>query len=396
MDNAQTPQTRPRADSPEDLVGEKLDGRYELIEHLGSGSVGHVYRARDHRLEFREVAVKVLKPGLRDDQVARFRREALLTGGLSSPHLVQVTDFSTLPDGRSYLIMQLLRGRNLNVLLHQEGKLPIERALKIADGILAGLEAAHIAGVVHRDLKPENIFIVEEPGVRDHVKIVDFGFARVFHGGGDGLDVTGEAQIVIGTVSYMAPEQLRGQTTDHRADLFSVAVIVFKMLTGRLPYETSPTGTAMMLAAKFRATNLSQPPLRLSEYDPSFAHEAILEGVLMRALQTATERRFDSAGEMRRAFVMAMGKGAMPPDPSVPGTASEVWANPASGLVDLRPTETPAPVVLMAEEPRVEPRAVSRPVSEPPVSSNASRLAGLILWAFAAVLAGYLVYRVVR
>ena len=319
-----------------------LDNRYELTGYIGSGSIGHVYQARDHRLEFREVAIKVLKPGLRDDQVARFKREALLTGGLSSPHLVPVTDFSTTPDNRGYIVMELLRGEPLNARMDREKRIPLGVAVRLTDQILAGLEAAHKAGVVHRDLKPENIFIVQEPGVRDHIKIVDFGFARVFPKGSEALDVTGEAQIVIGTVSYMAPEQLRGKPVDHRADLFSAGAILFKMLTGWLPYETSPTGTAMMLAARFRAVNLDQPPKRLSELVPELGDEDMLDAVLRRALQVNAEARFGSAGEMRRALANALGKLTMPPEPSEPGVGADVWARPA-GLRDRPDPRQPGP-----------------------------------------------------
>jgi serine/threonine protein kinase len=316
------------AEDPRAWLGALLDARYELTDYIGSGSIGHVYRARDHRLEFREVAIKILKPGLREDQVARFKREALLTGGLSSPHLVPVTDFSTTPDARDYIVMELLRGEPLNARLDRDKCLPVGTALRLADQMLAGLEAAHKAGVVHRDLKPENIFVVEEPGIRDHVKIVDFGFARVFPKGNEALDVTGEAQIVIGTVSYMSPEQLRGKPVDHRADLFSVGAILFKMLTGWLPYETSPSGTAMMLAARFRAVNLDHPPKSLGEAAPALADEHMLDAVLRRALQVDPAARFASAGEMRRALANAIGKATMPPEPSEPGVGVDVWARP--------------------------------------------------------------------
>jgi serine/threonine-protein kinase len=218
--------------------------------------------------------------------------------------------------------------------MEREKRLPLGRAVRLTDQLLAGLEAAHKAGVVHRDLKPENIFVVEEPGVQDHVKIVDFGFARVFPKGSEALDVTGEAQIVIGTVSYMAPEQLRSKNVDHRADLFSAGAILFKMLTGRLPYETSPSGTGMMLAARFRAVNLDQPPRSLIDAKtdaPELAEEHMLDAVVRRALNVDAEARFGSAGEMRRALANALGKLTMPPEPSQPGVGADVWGRPAGG-----------------------------------------------------------------
>ena len=346
---------------PAGLIGQKFDDRYEVVGYIGSGSVGHVYRARDHRLEYREVAVEVLRPGLSVDQVARFRREALLTGGLSSPHLVAVSDFSALPDGRPYLIMELLRGEALHVTLHRTPRIPLDRALRIADGLLAGLEAAHQAGVVHRDLKPENVFIVEEPGVRDHVKIVDFGFARVFQGP-EALDVTGEAPLVIGTVAYMAPEQLRAKVVDHRADLYGAAAILFKMLAGRLPYETSPMGTAIVAAAQFRALQLDAPPARITDYASDLADEHMLEAVLLRALQPRADDRYTSAGEFRRALANAVGKRTMPPQASAPGVGADLWNQPASAQENARrdPTGTrpsaaefPPPPATAAEKRRL-------------------------------------------
>jgi serine/threonine-protein kinase len=372
-------------EDPRAWIGAVLDGRYELTGYIGSGSIGHVYRARDQRLEFREVAIKILKPGLRDDQVARFKREALLTGGLSSPHLVQVTDFSTTPDNRGYIVMELLRGEPLNALMEREKRLPLGRAVRLTDQLLAGLEAAHKAGVVHRDLKPENIFVVEEPGVQDHVKIVDFGFARVFPKGSEALDVTGEAQIVIGTVSYMAPEQLRSKNVDHRADLFSAGAILFKMLTGRLPYETSPSGTGMMLAARFRAVNLDQPPRSLIDAAtdaPELADEHMLDAVVRRALNVDAEARFASAGEMRRALANALGKLTMPPEPSTPGVGADVWGRPAGGRDPMAgpPTATPESLPDLpgaAVEPTARPSA-STPPAPPRAAHGGLQVAILV------------------
>jgi serine/threonine-protein kinase len=238
--------------------------------------------------------------------------------------------------------MELLRGEALHVTLHRTPRIPLDRALRIADGLLAGLEAAHQAGVVHRDLKPENVFIVEEPGVRDHVKIVDFGFARVFQGP-EALDVTGEAPLVIGTVAYMAPEQLRAKVVDHRADLYGAAAILFKMLAGRLPYETSPMGTGIVAAAQFRALQLDAPPARITDFASDLGDEHMLEAVLLRALQPRADDRYTSAGEFRRALANAVGKRTMPPQASAPGVGADLWNQPASGQDNARrdPTGTP-------------------------------------------------------
>jgi serine/threonine-protein kinase len=327
---------------PEARVGEVLDARYELVGLLESGAVGDVYRARDRRLEFREVAIKLLKPDTPVEQMARFKREALLAGGLSSPHLVGVSDFATMPGGESYLVMELLHGESLLSLLQREPRLAVQRAAHLADGILAGLEAAHTAGVVHRDLKPENVFVVSGAGLRDHAKIVDFGFARLFAPGFDALDVTGEARVVAGTVSYMAPEQLRGERLDYRADLYSAAALLFRMVTGRLPYPVAEATAGMAQAARFRIMHLDEPPAKLRAVAPDLDAYEKLEALLDAALAPDPEDRPPSAGHMRLALAEAVGI-TMPPQASSPGSAAGVWENPTSGLQDLRLTPAPAP-----------------------------------------------------
>jgi serine/threonine-protein kinase len=329
--------------STDSLVGQVLATRYKVEAYVDQGALGQIYRAVDTRLEFRQVAIKVLKSGVPEDQVARFRREALLTGGLSSPHLTRCSDFGVLEDGRAWLAMEYLHGQNLGDLLAETSPLPIARALKITDGILAGLEAAHAAGVVHRDLKPGNVFVVTEPGVRDHAKLLDFGFAKVYGGGAPALDVTGDAQIVVGTVRYMAPEQLRGQATDHRADLFSAAVLLFRMLTGALPYETKGGGASMVSAARFRALNLEAPPRQLTEMGSDFATLGGLEAVLNSALCVDPKGRPASAGAMRQALAAAVGGAGAEVVAASPGEGAERWQGGDADALALTPAPAPAP-----------------------------------------------------
>jgi serine/threonine protein kinase len=389
------------ADAEGGRVGEVLADRYELRAYVESGALGDIYKAVDRRLEYRQVAVKLLKAGTPDDQVARFKREALLTGGLSSPHVVKTSDFGQTADGRAYLVMEWLQGESLADLLYREERLPLERAMRLADGVLAGLEAAHEAGVVHRDLKPENLFVVAEPGVHDHVKILDFGFARVF--GSSALDVTGEERIVVGTVSYMAPEQLRGCRADHRADLFSIAALLFRMASGRLPYDTRGPDATIASSAAFRALNLHKPPLRLDALDEAFEGLGALADVLERNLSVDVEQREASAGSMRRALALAVGDAAhLPVEASRPGESVEVWSNPASGVhrlaaldedtaadplgetvevgsVDaLVPEAPPSSAVAAAEPVAAGPSAEEAPAAPTPVGS-ASSLRGAIV-----------------
>lgn len=368
-------------------VGQLLGERYELTEYVESGAMGEIYRATDHRLEYRQVAVKLLKPGMPEDQVSRFRREALLTGGLSSPHVVKTSDFGALPEGRVYLVMEWLKGETVAALLGRKKRLPAKRAVRIIDGILAGLEAAHNSGVVHRDLKPENVFLIREPGVRDHAKILDFGFARIYTKDAHALDVTGEERIVVGTVSYMAPEQLRGKDTDHRADLYSVAALLFRMVSGQLPYETKGQSSGMVSQAAFRALRLDEPPHRLVEIDPELAGLEALEAVMHRALSTEPEPRPESAGQMRRQLAEAMGATALPPEASEPGGDAGVWRRPASGLHDLGRLQRASAEMAPAE-----------PAPQPETESGNTTPWAAVLGGGAAVLAalGYFVWRALR
>ncbi len=364
-------------------TGELLHDRYELLEFVESGAMGEIYRARDHRLEFRQVAVKLLKPGMPEDQVNRFRREALLTGGLSSPHVVKTSDFGELPNARPYLVMEWLRGETIAHLLGREERLPAKRAARIIDGVLAGLEAAHNGGVVHRDLKPENIFVVTEPGVTDHAKILDFGFARVYTDDAHALDVTGEERIVVGTVSYMAPEQLRGKQTDFKADLYSAAALLFRMVSGELPYETKGPDSGMVSQVAFRALRLDDAPRHLIEVDPELVGLEALDSVLRRGLASDPDNRFESAGEMRRAIAEAIGATALPPEASEPGAQAGVWSHPASGLHELGKLGG-------------HPSSEMEEVAEPEAGNNA--VWGYVIVGGAAVLAafGYFLWRALR
>lgn len=346
------------------LLGQVLATRYEVVEYIDSGALGDIYLARDKRLAFRDVAIKVLKPDTPADQVARFKREALLTGSLSSPHLTRTSDFGVLPDGRAWLAMEYLQGQTLATLLMHAPTLPVARAVRLADGMLAGLEAAHAAGVVHRDLKPSNVFVVEEPGVSDHVKLLDFGFAKVYGGDAPALDVTGEERIVVGTVSYMAPEQLRGRPADHRADLYGVALILFRMLTGALPHIGAESDASMLTAARFRAANLDAPARTLVSMGGAFAALTALSDVLAKALSADPADRHESAGALRQALAEAA-DGVLPPQASAPGAGAGRWQHsdttqplsvPGHGATPAPPEPSPTEPALDGPAPAPSPR----------------------------------------
>src|SRR5690606_21048050 len=224
---------RPVTLAPGTLIG----GKYRVVRLVGDGGMGSVYEARHEQLGI-PVALKFLRPDIaeRPGLAARFLQEARVSATLQSPHVVRVSDVDTTADGSPYLVMELLAGESLQSLLDHRRKLSKDEAVDFALQILAGLEAAHARGVVHRDLKPDNVFVTPSPG-GPLIKIFDFGIAKVRESKEFSRGLT-HAGILMGTPEYMAPEQLYSAAgVDHRADLYSLGVMLFEMLSGRLPAE---------------------------------------------------------------------------------------------------------------------------------------------------------------
>ena len=276
-------------------------GPYEIQTLIGSGGMGEVYRARDSRLN-RDVAVKVLPDAFAGDQdrLRRFELEARATGQLNHPNIVAIYDLGT-SDGNGgvpYIVTELLEGQNLRAVV-ANGPIPPRRAVEYAIQMAAGLTAAHAKGIAHRDLKPENLFITKD----GHLKILDFGLAKLLHPGGLGLpakDKTASIQAgltmtgtIMGTASYMAPEQIREQPTDHRADIFSLGAILYEMLKGNRAFD----GETPM--DRMTAILHSEPPEL-----PQAVEDAIpgVGKVIRRALEKRSEDRFESAREMSFAL----------------------------------------------------------------------------------------------
>src|SRR5262245_28475880 len=218
---------------------DKQLGPYEILSPLGAGGMGEVWRARDTRLN-REVAIKVLPVSFATDadRLRRFEQEARATSALNHPNILTIYDIGA-QDGAPFIVSELLDGAELRAQLEQ-GALSARRALEYAQQITAGLAAAHEKGIVHRDLKPENLFITTD----GRVKILDFGLAKLRPPQADGVDKDALTQkkitdpgVVMGTVGYMSPEQVRGQETDHRADIFAFGVILYEMLSGRRTFN---------------------------------------------------------------------------------------------------------------------------------------------------------------
>jgi tRNA A-37 threonylcarbamoyl transferase component Bud32 len=215
-----------------------VGGRYRLVELRGGGGMARVYRAVDVTLE-REVAVKLINFELLNETEfeQRFQREARIASQLSDPHIIVVHDFGIDAVHGPFLVMEYLQGQSLRERLQGEGSLPLKAGLQLSAQLLLALIHAHSKNIVHRDIKPDNIFLLNQSGVRLHVRVLDFGIARIYR-----RDEPGHAETltnpgaVLGTPRYMSPEQLAGQSVDVRSDLYSAALVIHEALTGQLPY----------------------------------------------------------------------------------------------------------------------------------------------------------------
>ncbi|MBK7580327.1 MAG: serine/threonine protein kinase [Myxococcales bacterium] len=226
----------PLADAPEDedpLVGSTLAESYEITRVLGEGGMGRVYEARHTRLTNKRFAIKMLHQELarQPEVVARFQREAEAVAAIEHPNVVGVYDVNRAPDGRPYLVQELLEGEELGQHLDRTGRLPTATGVHIVRQVCRALAAAHARGIVHRDVKPENVILLGDPSMPS-IKMVDFGISKMDEGAG--LTKTG---VVMGTPAYMAPEQARGDRVDARADIYAAGAILYRALTGRKPFE---------------------------------------------------------------------------------------------------------------------------------------------------------------
>lgn len=274
-----------------------LDGRYQVIERIASGGMGEVFRARDAVLA-REVAIKVLHRTLAGDEgfIDRFRSEARSAALLNHANIVGIYDWGAT-DGVYFMVMEYITGQNVRELLHAYGRLEPAQAANVLLQTLAALEHAHQQGIVHRDVKPENIMVTE----RGVVKVADFGLARAYAS----ATVT-QSGTVTGTVQYLAPEQIQGEPSDPRTDLYSLGVVAYELLTGRVPYTGE---TSLAIAYKHLSERVPAP----SELVPSVP--AGLDRLVLAATEKDRERRPSSAGALGKALAAESKK--LPPARSV-------------------------------------------------------------------------------
>ncbi len=305
-------------------MGTESFGQYQLLEVLGRGGMGQVYRAYDATTD-RVVALKVLPPNLAEDHEfqQRFRREARIAASLNDPHVVPIHSYGEI-DGRLYVDMRLIEGRDLlQYIAENGGRLSPERAVAVIEQVAAALDSAHQVGLIHRDIKPKNILVTN---ARDFVYLIDFGIARTL--ADTALTQTGHT---MGTVAYMAPERFRG-TTDHRADVYSLACVLHECLTGKGPFAGDS------LEQQLNA-HLNTPPPQPSTLAPDVP--PALDAVVARGMAKDVEYRYQSAMELAEAARAALASPTNAAAPSPPPPEPAIQQPVADSLPQGTPPQQP-------------------------------------------------------
>jgi eukaryotic-like serine/threonine-protein kinase len=294
-----------------------LGGRYRIVRHVARGGMAEVYLGHDELLD-RKVAIKVLIPDRAADPsfVERFRREAKAAARLNHQNIVGVHDFGE-EDGQYYMVMEYVDGPTLRDVIRSDGPMSPERATSIAADVAAALAAAHAKGIVHRDVKPANVLISAATGT---VKVADFGIARAADGTQEGLTMPGA---VMGTATYLSPEQAQGRAVDARSDIYSLGMVLYEMLAGTAPFK----GETPVAVAYKQLHEVPPPPSALNPEVPP-----ALDALVARALSKDPARRPASAVEMRKALLAADEAGAVPAAaPAGPGGEPTVVDASAAG-----------------------------------------------------------------
>jgi eukaryotic-like serine/threonine-protein kinase len=289
----------PKPIKPEDpYIGSVLNGRFTIEAKLGEGGFGAVYKGVQNATG-RRVAIKLLHPEMTRDQnvVARFRREGQVLCALRDAHTITTYDFDQTPDGTLFIAMELLQGKSLHEIFHEEAPIAWQRMLKVMAEMCSSLEEAHAIGIVHRDLKPENVYLENRPGNPEFVKILDFGIAKVMRGDGIAGDMSPQLTATgqtLGTLEYMSPEQLMGKQLDGRSDIYGLGVVAFELITGRLPFPDA-VGPAALISAQLKKV----PPTPSQAYPQGDIPEAV-DQLIFKMLEKDKNNRFRDATELRR------------------------------------------------------------------------------------------------
>ncbi|MGH7272561.1 MAG: protein kinase domain-containing protein, partial [Polyangiaceae bacterium] len=300
---ATAPAGQPTSDP---LIGQILGAKYKVVRLIGEGGMGAVYEGEQSLgTAKRKVAIKTLHPHLsRDAKIkARFEREVGTIAELEHPNTIQVYDFGSTPEGILYIVMEFLQGKSLADVIEKEGALPPGRAENILRQVCGSLEEAHARGIVHRDLKPDNVVLVERAGKKDFVKVLDFGIAKRSKEEDKEEQKLTQQGMVLGTPPYMSPEQFTGRPIDLRSDIYSLGVMAYEMLSGKLPFKADT-------AWEWATQHMTQPPVPLESLPEAAAASAAMRAALRRALAKSPEERFQSVSEFMDAFSGTAGDGA--------------------------------------------------------------------------------------
>lgn len=336
------------------LLGRVIAKKIRILELIGSGGMGQVYRAEHAELE-RRIALKVLRPEMSADEerMRRFRREALAASRLEHPSSVRIFDYGEDgPDKLLYIAMELVDGVGLDRLLVDHGPLPPDRAVRILAQVLGALAEAHDAGIIHRDLKPANVLIAsrkdDDGNPQDLAKVCDFGLAKlVDEERPDGATRVGT---YLGTPAFMSPEQARGQALDPRSDIYSAGVMLYQLLTGHVPF----TGESPL---DLMVKHITEPPPRLKSSAPHLS--PILDDIVEWALAKDPAKRCPSARQLRKALL-----GFLEANRELPLDATLISADEVPRAPSALPSEAPSLVVL--------PLANLSPPESPPAGATAS------------------------
>jgi serine/threonine-protein kinase len=363
------------------LEQELRETPYRPIGSIGAGGMGALYEV-EHRTLKRKLVIKILRDPGRRDLEDRLRVEAQTMAQLSHPNLAQVVDYAHSSSGRPFIVSERLYGKTLKDMLGPTGALDVHLAVRYAIESLSGLHAAHRAGVVHRDVKLDNLYLCEGDDLRPpQVKVIDFGIAKLVGatGLGKSVDVAPlqnptEEGAMIGTPSFMSPEQVTNQKVDHRADIYGMGVVLYRMLAGRNPFICRD----MMEYAMAHASEIPTPPSRFAALPPG------LDAVIMRALEKDPAARFQSAKEMIEAltpFATKQAAQAAPPGSAVPVTAPPVLGPAApppdaaaaqlAAVMRARPAAGPAGTMMMDSSPAPERSPDSLPTN--PIAGKSTR-----------------------
>ena len=271
-----------------------LNGQFQILQKIGSGGMGSVYKALQPAMN-RMVAIKILHPKLasRKDLVSRFRREARAMSHLTHPNTVKVYLYGELEDGSLYIVMEYLEGKNLNQTVRSEGPMTIERGLPILIQACNALDEAHRAGIIHRDLKPENIFVTSQGGMKDFAKVLDFGLAKVTEREmRPGSIILTQEGMVFGTPEFMSPEQAQGKSLTPGSDIYSLAVILYEVLTGKLPFDAKNPMEYIQL-------HVTTKPKPINERVPGKTFPPLLWTVLVEGAREEVRRSLPVGGRVR-------------------------------------------------------------------------------------------------